>query len=78
MGKAFGILVIVVGVWVGAEIYTQGVEGAFGGLFAGFVAPAASDEGEPDPYRWTGERAGESVGRAHDESEARRRQMLGE
>ena len=34
MGKFLGILAIVIGVWVGMEVMTQGVDHAFGGLFA--------------------------------------------
>jgi len=33
MGKAFGILLIVLGIWVGLELYTEGTQNAFGGLF---------------------------------------------
>ncbi len=33
MGKAIGILMIVLGVWIGMEIFTKGMDGAFGGLF---------------------------------------------
>ncbi len=75
MGKIFGILFIVVGIWVGLEIYTEGTHNAFGGLFA----------------RWSGERptAGEAVdsaarrvGRgvqsAHDEHGERFQRALGE
>ena len=46
MGKLFGLILIVVGVWVGMEIYTQGVNRAFGGLFAG-VAEEAADLRSP-------------------------------
>jgi hypothetical protein len=34
MQKIFGVLLILLAVWVGIEIYTQGMDGAFGGLFA--------------------------------------------
>ena len=37
MQKVFGILVIVLGVWVGMEVYTKGTHAAFGGIFASFV-----------------------------------------
>jgi hypothetical protein len=64
----------VVGVWVGAEIFTKGMDVAFGGALA-FL----SEEPAPaEDYRWAGERAGDSVGRAHDAGEARRRHLLGE
>jgi len=34
MAKAFGILLLVLGVWLGVEIMTNGMDGAFGGIFA--------------------------------------------
>ena len=37
MQKIFGILVIVLGVWVGMEVYTKGTHAALGGVFARFV-----------------------------------------
>lgn len=75
MGKVFGVLVIVVGIWVGLEVYTEGVRGAFGGAFAA-LAPA--EEGAPpEEHRWAGERAGDSVSRAHEEASERRERQLG-
>jgi hypothetical protein len=59
MAKIFGVLLIVLGVWVGMEIYTKGMHDAFGGLFARFEKPihpdgstsydksAEENEGEP-------------------------------
>ena len=40
MGRIFGILLLVLAIWTGVEVYTEGTSGAFGGLFArlGFVA----------------------------------------
>jgi hypothetical protein len=43
MAKAFAILLIVLGVWLGLEIFTNGTEGAFGGVFAS-GSPSASKE----------------------------------
>jgi hypothetical protein len=39
MGRIFGILFLVLAVWTGAEVYTEGTSGAFDGLFTrlGFV-----------------------------------------
>jgi hypothetical protein len=34
MAKVFGILLIVLGVWLGLEVMTKGMDGAFGGIFA--------------------------------------------
>ncbi len=33
MGKIYGIALIVVGIWVGMTIYTEGLDNAFGGVF---------------------------------------------
>ena len=35
MGKMFGILMVMAAVWVGMTVYSQGVDQAYGGLFAG-------------------------------------------
>ncbi len=51
MMKIFGILLIVVGVWVGLTIYTEGSDAAFGGLFAGEKIEGESDDGRPLPAR---------------------------
>lgn len=76
MGKVFGVLVIVVGIWVGLEIYTEGVRGAFGGALAS-LAPEAAEEGAPaEPHRWAGERARDSVLRAHEKGAERRSRQL--
>ena len=34
MGKIFGLLAIVLGIYVGMELYTEGMQNAFGGVFA--------------------------------------------
>ncbi len=39
MAKIFGVLLIVLGVWIGMEIYTKGMHDAFGGAFARFEEP---------------------------------------
>jgi len=48
MGKVFGILLIVLGIWVGLEVMNEGTESAFDGAFvrAGLVTPdpAGTDE----------------------------------
>jgi hypothetical protein len=51
MGKIFGILFIVVAIWVALEVFTEGVDGAFGGVFAGGSPPAASAPGDVAPRR---------------------------
>jgi hypothetical protein len=39
MGRLFGILAMLMGVWAAAEIYTKGFDAAFGGALAGFDDP---------------------------------------
>jgi hypothetical protein len=53
MGRIFGILMIGLGIWVGLEIYLEGTQNAFGGVFASSEAPR-------DP-RSTADRAGDAV-----------------
>lgn len=70
MGKIFGILMIVMGVWVGLTVYTEGVDRAFGGLFGrlGLAGPRAESsravsagEGElRSPAKRIGDRVGSS------------------
>ncbi len=43
MAKIFGVLLIVLGVWIGMEIYTKGMHDAFGGVFARFAEPLDRD-----------------------------------
>jgi hypothetical protein len=51
MGKVFGILLIVVVVWVGLTIFNEGTDAAFGGLFAGSGREVADGSGRPLPRR---------------------------
>jgi hypothetical protein len=71
MGKLIGLLLIVAGIWVGLEVYQNGVGGAFGGVLAGASAEAAPAPTAP-------QRAGAAVGRAHGEADARREKLLTE
>lgn len=59
MGKLFGILVIVVAIWVGLTVYNEG-PAAFGGIFAG--ADLEADE----EYIPAHERAADRWADAHD------------
>jgi hypothetical protein len=70
MGKIWVIGAIVVAVWVGLEIQTNGVEGAFNGLFA----PAGMEEAEQ--ITSTPKRAGQRVQEAFNEDEARKLRLL--
>ena len=72
MGRIFGLLLGVVGIWAATEVYLHGTAGAFGGALARF---AGEEEAEHDG-RSLGLRSGEKVGRAHAESEARRDRLL--
>ena len=51
MGKAFAILLVVLGVWLGLEIFNNGTEGAFGGIFATGGESASSASAEPPAQR---------------------------
>ena len=47
MGKIFGILLIVLGIWVGLEIMTEGSDRAFGGLLSGGSADVVEPASAP-------------------------------
>lgn len=71
MGRIFGILFIGLGIWVGLEIYLEGTQNAFGGVFASHQV-----EGEaPRDTRTNPQRAGDSVKSAR-ALEAERRERL--
>ena len=76
MGKIFGILLVVVGIWLGLEVYVNGMQGALGGALAGLDGSAA-EQAVASPGS-VPQRAGEAVERAHAEAEARMERMLGE
>ena len=70
VGRMISIMLIVGAVWVGAEVYSEGLNGAFGGIFAStFDAPA---------HRPTHERAVDAFQRWHNKSEERVERMLDE
>lgn len=63
MQRVFGILVIVVGIWVGLEVYNEGTAGAFDGLF---VRLGMAEEADPDePHSTPGERAADRLRSAY-------------
>jgi hypothetical protein len=68
MGKLVGIVLIVIAIWIGLTVYSQGTDQAFGGLFARFSGSSTLDG---PATRSTPQRAGDAVQRAHDESENR-------
>ena len=54
MQKIFGVLFILVVIWIAIEVYTKGTDGAFGGLFADHSRVQASTQasgGLPDRVR---------------------------
>jgi hypothetical protein len=72
MGKAIGLLLIVICIWAGIEVYSYGVQGAFGGVFASFAGP-----GEPPrDTRSVPQRAGSAVQGAHSAADDRRDRLL--
>ena len=74
MAKIFGLLLIVLGAWVGLELYTEGPNHAFGGAFSSILSSESS--GSEEEYLSTPQRAGSAVDRAHRENEARVDRML--
>jgi len=75
MGKIIGLLMTVVGVWVGVEIYLNGTQNAFGGALA-FLEDG--DGGELRDPRTVPQRAGDKARRAHQQADDRRNRLLGE
>ena len=75
MGRVFVIALIVVAIWVGVTVFTQGADRAFGGLFAGTLGSPTS---EATDTRSTPERAGDAFQRAYQESEDRVDRALGQ
>ncbi len=45
MNKLFVILLIVGAIWVGMEIYNEGTDGAFGGMFAPLESVRGNEDG---------------------------------
>lgn len=78
MGKLIGILLIVVGIWVGMTVYTEGTDRAFGGVFAFLGGSSAEPEDPTADLRSTPQRAGDAFERAYDASLDRIERGLGE
>ena len=74
MGRIFGILFLVLAVWTGAEVYSEGTQNAFGGSLA-FLGESGDGE-EIQDRRTTPQRAGDAVREAHRDAEQRREGML--
>jgi hypothetical protein len=77
MSRLIGMLLMVVAIWVGVEVYLNGTQGAFGGALASLDGSAGTDATARDP-RTIPQRAGAAVGRAHEEADQRRSRLLGE
>lgn len=75
MGKAIGLLLAVVAIWITVEVYTQGASNAFGGRFASLIG---SGDSVQVPRGTTAQRVGNAVGRAHQEHGERYENLLAE
>jgi hypothetical protein len=73
MGKAIGLLLAVVVIWITVEVYTQGTSNAFGGRFSALIG-----DREPAPRGSTVQRVGDAVGQAQREHEARYDELMPE
>ena len=73
MGKIFVFALIAVVIWVGATVYDEGSERAFGGLFARLSRTTALDA---PANRSTPDRAQDAFQRAWNKSEGRVEQAL--
>ncbi|MCG8592283.1 MAG: hypothetical protein MJE66_23565 [Proteobacteria bacterium] len=69
MSKLIGILLFVLALWVGAEIYNEGVDGAFGGILGDEIERVTSEDSTP-------KRAANAFQRAYDRSEERVTDLL--
>ena len=79
MAKVFGILLIVLGVWLGIEVMTKGTDGAFGGIFAQGGASVPSESGQPigqkartrvqESMKATAERTAQGIGDEPDDAD---------
>lgn len=78
MAKVATAFLIVVGLWISAEVQEQGPERAFGGIFKSFVTSDGYGRDAPQAKQSTAQRAGEKVDRAQAEATARRERMLGQ
>jgi hypothetical protein len=75
MGKAIAITLIVIAIWVGLTVYSQGPDQAFGGLFARILDSSQLDA---PAARSTPDRALDAFQRAYNKSEDRVDRALGE
>jgi hypothetical protein len=70
MSRLIGIILVVLAIWAGVEVYTKGIGGAFGGILGSTLdAPAA---------RSTPDRAADAFQRAYNKSQQRVDRALGD
>jgi hypothetical protein len=75
MGKLISMVLMVLGIWVAVEVYTHGVDGAFGGALT--TRSANGDESSASTASLP-RRSGDKVEAAHAAADARRNKLLGE
>jgi hypothetical protein len=79
VAKPLGILFILLAIWIGLTVYQEGVDDAFGGVFAFFgSAPAGSLDADEEGHRPVTKRAAHAFQRAYDRSEDRVSEALEE
>ena len=80
MEKMIGIILIVAGIWVGVEYFTEGDQ-MFGGIFASDESAASYGSGDGDEAApandWAGARVKHSVTRMHTDRAARLKERVG-
>ena len=75
MGKAIGLLLAVVAIWITVELYTQGASNAFGGRFSALFG---GEDAAQAPRGTTAQRVGDAVERAQQEQESRYDELMPE
>lgn len=75
MRKVIAACLLVLAVWVGAEIYSKGVDGALGGLFVGGLDESLAEMKAPADHS-TSDRSLAAFQRAYNTSEKRVDRLL--
>jgi hypothetical protein len=73
MGKAIGLLLAVIAIWVTVELYTAGFDQAFGGSLAAFTG-----DGDQAPRGSATQRAGDAVRDANELHDSRYGELVPE
>lgn len=74
MSRVLSLLLAVAALWVGLEVYNNGLDGAFGGRLAALTGDRSSEA----PRASAPQRAGAAVERAHAVASERREKLLTE